>query len=578
MTTAPSLPQPQPLPLGTAAAKGPIGEILLRRGVISPQQLAEAVVRQAGTSKRIGTVLQDLGMVGERDLIVALADQLNLQLVDLATVTPDPAVARLLKESVARGLRAIPVWREADGTIVVAACDPSAGLQQELQGALNAPVKIVLGTTNEVLWAIDQTFPALANVGVHVAAFTAQHGIDAQLSATVAAAEGGETPVVRISEMLLTQAIRDRASDIHIEPHDDGVRVRFRIDGVLRDVLSLPAAIGPALCSRLKILAGMSIVERRRPQDGQIALMIDRRAIDIRVSTVGVIGGEKIVMRLLDKSRGLLTMEDLGMGIQARGRYEGLLRSPFGMILCAGPTGSGKTTTLYASLNEISTPELNVTAIEDPVEYVNPSINQIQVNEAAGISFAGTLRAVLRQDPDVILVGEIRDVETATIAVQAALTGHFVLSSVHATDAVSTLYRFIDMGIEPFLIAASLIGIVGQRLVRRTCDHCKMPYQPTRDELQYYRMAGGDPNTTFTRGMGCNYCSQTGFAGRTGVYELLVLTPELKEIVVGPRTTHSVISQVARKQGMRSLAQEGAALVAQGRTTINEIIRAIYTL
>jgi type IV pilus assembly protein PilB len=288
--------------------------------------------------------------------------------------------------------------------------------------------------------------------------------------------------------------------------------------------------------------------------------------------------GEKVVLRILDKSRALYRLQNLGMVGETLAAYQEMLHSPYGMVLCAGPTGSGKTTTLYASLNELNSPENNITTIEDPVEYVFPSINQIQINEAAGVTFAAGLRSILRQDPDMILVGEIRDVETATIAIQAALTGHFVLSSVHATDSVSSLYRFIDMGIESFLISASFLGIVGQRLVRRICKDCTVDYIPSPEELAYFERAGGRPKDRFVRGKGCNYCAQTGYTGRIGVYELLRVTPEMKELLVAPATTHADIRRLAVSQGMRTLGAEGIRLVEEDQTTIGEIIRSIYTL
>ena len=300
-------------------------------------------------------------------------------------------------------------------------------------------------------------------------------------------------PVVQVVDNILTQALRDRASDVHIEPSQDVIYVRFRIDGALKDVLELPVSMGVGLVSRIKIMADINIVEKRRSQDGQFTTTIDGKDTDVRVSTVATIWGEKCVMRILDKNRSVLRLGELGMPADTHETYSKLVRAPFGMVLCAGPTGSGKTTTLYATLTEVSDRARNVMTIEDPVEYVFPKINQIQTNEQAGLTFATGLKSILRQDPDVILVGEIRDVETARIAVQSALTGHFVLSSLHGNDSVSALHRFLDMGIESFLIASSVIAIVGQRLVRRICPSCKTRYTPTREELAFYEESGGEP-------------------------------------------------------------------------------------
>ncbi len=569
---------PAQTPLRAGAV--PIGEVLLRRGAITAGQLAEAVVKQSASGKRMGELLTEMGLVDEREVVAALAEQLELPMANLHEATPDPGVAVLLSESVARGLGAIPVSRDPDGTILVAICNPGPKVAPELQTALRANVRLALATEAEVRWAIDATNHALADVTAQVDAFTAVHGMRQTATATSMAIEAAasDAPVVRVVDMILTQALRDRASDVHIEPQGDQVRVRFRIDGALHEVLSLPGSMSSALASRVKIMAGMSIVERRRPQDGQIAMTVDERSIDIRVSTTGVVWGEKVVLRILDKSRALYRLQDLGMVGDTLAAYREMLRSPYGMVLCAGPTGSGKTTTLYASLNEVNSPENNITTIEDPVEYVFPSINQIQINEAAGVTFAAGLRSILRQDPDMILVGEIRDVETASIAIQAALTGHFVLSSVHATDSVSSLYRFIDMGIESFLISASFLGIVGQRLVRKICQDCRVEYTPSPEELSYYERGGGHPKATFWHGRGCNYCAQTGYTGRVGVYELLTLSSQMKELLVAPGTTHADIRELAIDQGMRTLGAEGIRLVEEDQTTIAEIIRSIYTL
>lgn len=569
----------QELPQRRASAL-PIGELLLKRGAISADQLAEAVVRQAGTGKRIGELLVEMGLVDEREVVEALAHQLGIPRATLREETPDPEIAAALNESVARGLMAIPIRRLDDGSYLVAVSSPSPKVEAELRRALGAPVELALATAPEIQWAIDATHHALAGVDGQVAAFTSVHGRRQAASATSIAIEAAasDAPIVRIVDMVITQALRDRASDIHIEPQGETVRVRFRIDGALHQVLELPGSMGSAMSSRIKIMGGMSIVERRRPQDGQITMTIDGRSVDIRVSTTGVVWGEKLVLRILDKTRALYRLQDLGMHGATLAAHREMLHSPYGMVLCAGPTGSGKTTTLYASLNEVNTPDKNITTIEDPVEYVFPSINQIQINEAAGVTFAAGLRSILRQDPDMILVGEIRDVETATIAIQAALTGHFVLSSVHATDSVSSLYRFIDMGIESFLISASVLGIVGQRLVRRICDDCRVPYDPTPDEMLYYMKAGGQPKEQYWMGKGCNYCSRTGYSGRIGVYELLKVSPAMKEMLVRPDTTHADIRRLALSEGMIPLGAEGIRLVQEDRTTIAEIIRSIYTL
>ena len=577
---------------GTAPSVGvgagvPLGQLLIDRGAISAAQLAEAVDMQADSGKRIGEILVDLGMVDERSVLTALGDQLGLGSVNLQEERPDADVSGLLTETLVRSLHAVPVRREADGTMVVATSNVAACFDSErgqfealLRDALRAPVRLLLATEADVRWATDDQFHAFEQVGTQVDQFVATHGRRQTATATNLAIEAAasDAPIVKVVDMIITQALRDRASDIHIEPQGDSVRLRFRIDGALHEALALPGSMAGALASRIKIMAGMSIVERRRPQDGQITMSIDGRSIDLRVSTTGVVSGEKVVLRILDRTKAVLQLRDLGMDGSMLDSYRALLHSPYGMVLCAGPTGSGKTTTLYASLNEINEVHSNITTIEDPVEYVFPSINQIQINEAAGITFAAGLRSILRQDPDVILVGEIRDVETANIAIQSALTGHFVLSSVHATDAVSSVYRFIDMGIESFLISASVLGVVGQRLVRRMCKDCRSPYRPGPEEIDYYERMGGTPKTDFWAGTGCNHCAHTGYSGRIGVYELLTMTPEMKELIVIPGTSHADIRALAVQQGTRTLGHQGIRLVERNRTTIQEIIRSIYTL
>lgn len=383
-------------------------------------------------------------------------------------------------------------------------------------------------------------------------------------------------PVVQMVTSLVSQGLRDRASDIHIEPLNDVLRVRYRVDGNLVEAQKLPLLLHSSLVSRLKIMAGMNIVERRRPQDGQFSTTVDGRDVDVRVATVSTVFGEKLVMRLLDKRRSMIGLDELGMPRDTHETFSQMVRSPFGMVICAGPTGAGKTTTLYASLMEINDIGKNVTTIEDPVEYVFPGINQVQTNEQAGLTFATGLRALLRQDPDVILVGEIRDADTARIAVQSALTGHFVLSSLHGTDAAAALHRLLDMGIEAFLIASSVMGVIGQRLLRRICDSCKSCYEPDAEELALYRLhLPESTKTLFFRGAGCNECSQTGYRDRIGVYELLKLSPAIRQLIVDHATTERV-RQTAIDEGMRPMIAEAINLVEDDITTVAEVIRTLY--
>jgi type IV pilus assembly protein PilB len=551
-----------------------LGELLLERQAVSTTQLNEALLQQSASGKRVGALLVELGALDEHDLAEVLADQLSLALVDLGEETPEPEAVASMNESIARSHNCIPMML-TEQAVVVAVADPTQELLALLRHETGRDVTLVVAPLSDIRRAIDTSYRSLSGIDEFVAEFQ-KTSVTRRGPALTSESAADDAPIVQVVNKIITQALRDRASDIHIEPQDERLRIRFRIDGALHDVLALPSEMAPALTSRLKIMAGMNIVERRRPQDGQIAMDVDGRSVDIRVATTGVIWGEKVVLRVLDKSRPLYKLNDLGMPVDTHTEFSKLVRSPFGMILCAGPTGSGKTTTLYATMSEINESQRNIMTIEDPVEYVFPSINQISTNEQAGLTFSTGLKSILRQDPDIILVGEIRDVDTARIATQAALTGHFVLSSLHATDAVAALHRFLDMGIESFLIASSVLGVVGQRLMRRTCTHCKKLYKPSAEELAFYTDSGGAAKTRFYRGAGCNFCSGTGFSDRIGVYEFLRVTPEIKRLVVG-WATQDELRRMAVKQGMRTLLDEAIALVEQDLTTIPEVIRNIYT-
>ena len=572
--SAPASPAPVAAPIERPDDWKPLGELLVARQAVTTTQLNEALLQQSVSGKRVGALLVELGALQELELAEVLADQLNLALLDLGEEAPEPEAIATLHESIARSYSCIPMMRTEE-TLIVAVADPTQELLHLLQQETKLDVTLVVAPLSDIRRAIDTSYRSLTGIDDFVTEFQ-KTNVVRRGPALTSESQTDDAPVVQVVNKIITQALRDRASDIHIEPQDERLRIRFRIDGALHDVLALPSEMAPALTSRLKIMAGMNIVERRRPQDGQIAMDVDGRSVDIRVATTGVIWGEKVVLRILDKSRPLYKLSDLGMPPDTHKEFSRLTRSPFGMILCAGPTGAGKTTTLYAAMSEINESQRNIMTIEDPVEYVFPSINQISTNEQAGLTFSTGLKSILRQDPDIILVGEIRDVDTARIATQAALTGHFVLSSLHATDAVAALHRFLDMGIESFLIASSVLGVVGQRLMRRTCTHCKKAYKPTAEEMAFYTESGGKPKTKFYRGVGCNFCSGTGFSDRIGVYEFLKITPEIKRLVVG-WATQDELRRMAVKQGMRSLLDEAIALVEQDLTTVPEVIRNIYT-
>jgi type IV pilus assembly protein PilB len=553
-----------------------LGQLLVKRGIVTDEQIGAALALQATSGKRLGELLVDIGALDERSLVDALADYFDMPVTHLRRDAPDPAALALVPEHLAREHLAIPVHIDGDG-LRVAVAQPSDDLRFLLTETTGHSVRLQLAPLSDIRWAIDRSYQAIGGVGKMVQAFEAVEGTrrrDAR--SDKAESVSADAPVVQVVTSILTQAIRDRASDVHIEPSQDAVYVRFRIDGALKDVLELPVAMGVGLVSRIKIMAGIDIVEKRRAQDGQFTSNVDGVDTDVRVATVATIWGESCVMRILDKKRSVLRLGELGMPADTHETFAKMVRSPFGLVLCAGPTGSGKTTTLYATLSEVAMRDRKIMTIEDPVEFVFPMLSQIQTNDAAGLTFATGLKAVLRQDPDVILVGEIRDVETARIAVQSALTGHFVLSSVHGTDSVSALHRFLDMGIESFLISSSVLAIVGQRLLRRICPSCKTRYTPTSEEMAFYEENGGPPKSDFYHGAGCNFCGGIGFLDRIGVYELLRMTPEIKRLVVG-WATQDELRRMAEKQGMRTLRDEAINLVVTDTSTISEVMRSIYS-
>jgi type IV pilus assembly protein PilB len=560
-----------------------IGELLEQRGLVTSEQIEEAVAEQRGSGKRLGVMLVELGFVHERDLAEALAEQVGLEVVDLRHTELDGELAKLLPESLARELHAVPV-RKVGPRIEIAVGDPLApDITNRLIQATESPVRLSVAGVTDIDLAINRVYTSTARVGDAIRIFEARseaRRATVEQAAPVATSNTVDenAPIVQVVNLIIEQAVRDRASDVHIEPQEHQVRIRVRTDGALHEVLTLPVDMAQSLLSRIKVMADMNIVERRRPQDGQFHITTSGHELDVRVSTTSTVFGEKAVLRLLEKSRALYTVDQLGMPEDTAALYRDLVRAPYGMVICAGPTGSGKTTTLYATLAEIASDEINVTTIEDPVEYVFPTITQIQINEPAGVNFASGLRSILRQDPDAILVGEIRDVETARIATQAALTGHFVLSSLHATDSVSALHRFIDMGIEPFLVASALLGVVGQRLIRKICPHCLTLYTPTAEERAYYEaaMPAGD-KTEWFHGTGCNFCGDTGYLGRVGVYEVLRLTDELRELVVRGAALQDIRS-VALLQGLETLQGQALHLVEDDVTTISEVLRTNYVI
>lgn len=557
-----------------------LGDVLISSGRATREAVEEALAVQEASDEdprpRLGALLVARGILSERELAVALADQLGLRYVDLRQEVPDTDVARLLDEETARDLQAVPMQRDGNAVVVAVADPTTPELAELLTASMGSTVRLGVGAPEEVGRALDRTYRALSDISEFVDAFEARAASTAPTD-TLLQRVDENAPVVQVVSRILSQAVRDRASDVHIEPMGVHVRVRNRIDGALHEVLTLPSSMGQALSSRIKIMADLNIVERRRPQDGQLEMTVDGRLLDVRVATAGTVFGEKVVLRILDRQRALYDLSELGMPEEVGKSYRELIRTPHGMVVCAGPTGSGKTTTLYATLSAIQSEEINVMTVEDPVEYVFPEVNQISINEQAGITFAGGLRSILRHDPDTILVGEIRDSETARIATQAALTGHLVLTTVHATDAASALHRFLDMGIESFLLASSMVGIVGQRLVRRVCSECREEVALTTEERAFYERAGGTSEGPFHRGAGCTYCSGTGYFGRVGVYEVLTITEGIRELMISVASSEEIRTQ-ARADGMVPMRHQAIQMVDAGTTTVAEVMRTVYVV
>ena len=552
-----------------------VGQILVESGQLTAEHLASTLQIANGNLLQFAETALSRFSCGRQEIALAVAKVLGLPAADTKGVELDVEIINMLPEAVIRAHQVIPVALDGD-TIVVLSADPSPYRRAAVEKETTHPLRWFVGDPATVRTFIDTTLRADADVDRLVKAFDIPD--DQQRMMTLAAEVNldDQAPVIQLVNRIVGQAMRDRASDIHVEPLDESLRIRFRIDGNLVEVFSLPIGVHGALISRLKIMSGMNIVERRRPQDGQFSTSIDGRDVDVRVASVATVFGEKVVMRILDKNRSMIGLHELGFPRDTYAQYSKMVHAPFGMVICAGPTGAGKTTTLYATLQEINSSGKNVTTVEDPVEYVFPGINQIQTNDQAGLTFATGLKAILRQDPDVILVGEIRDADTARIAIQSALTGHFVLSSLHGTDSVAALHRFLDMGIEAFLIASSVVGVIGQRLLRRICDSCKEPYTPGADEVAVFRQhSGGSDKTQFFHGAGCNYCAGTGYRDRIGVYELLRITPELRRLIVGWATTEE-LRRLAVAQGMRTMLREAMTLVESDVTTIPEVVRTLF--
>lgn len=563
-----------------------IGEMLVKAGVITQAQLDKALEEQRARGGRIGEILQRLGYVTEEDITECLSHQYGVPSINLRDFPVEKDVARLVDEEAARKYTVIPIAKSGQ-TITLAMADPtnifaideitfSTGFKVDpvlaSEEAIRDAIEKIYGTTREV--ELQKVIEDLAQVQEEALEVLEE---EEELDVAELAKESTEAPVVRLVNIILTDAIKRGASDIHIEPYEKTFRVRYRIDGVLQEVMTPPLKLKDAITSRIKILAKLDIAEKRLPQDGRIKLKAKiegrTRELDYRVSTVPTLFGEKVVLRLLDKENLRLDMTKLGFEKSSLKKFEDAILKPYGMVLVTGPTGSGKTNTLYSAISRINTPEVNIMTAEDPVEFQLPGVNQVQMKESIGLNFAAALRAFLRQDPNIILVGEIRDFETAEIAIKAALTGHLVLSTLHTNDAPSTISRLMNMGIEPFLVATSVNVIAAQRLVRRICTYCKEEVEVPIQALLAVGFSEAEAHSLkIYRGKGCDKCGGTGYKGRVGLFEVMEISEDIRELILSGATVVE-LRRKAIEEGMITLRQSGLHKIREGITTIDEVVR-----
>ncbi|GAB6100346.1 GspE/PulE family protein [Halanaerocella petrolearia] len=551
-----------------------LGDILVESGFITEDELTEALEQQTETDKRLGTVLKEMDLITEQDVVEALEYQLGIPQVDLDKFIIDSDVIDLIPSSLAKRHRVIPIKKE-EGKLTVAMEDPLDVLAiDDIRIKTNYEVNPVIATQSEIEYALNQYYNNTDLVNEFVEEMnldTEEENTNLEVNQLREMVE--EAPIVRLVNNIINDGVKLRASDIHIEPLEENVRVRYRIDGILHTETEVPKHTHSALVSRIKIMADLDIAERRLPQDGRVQMTIDDQEIDLRISTLPTVQGEKVVIRILDKNNLMLNIDELGLLSKNKSIFKKMINQPHGMILITGPTGSGKTTTLYSALSSLDTENENIITVEDPVEYRLNGINQVQVNPKAGLTFASGLRAILRQDPDVVMIGEIRDQETAEIAIHAALTGHLVLSTLHTNQAAGALSRLADMGIEPFLIASSVMGVVAQRLVRTICSNCKVEADTPLIDSQLENYLGvGEKKIKLYHGTGCHQCNGTGYKGRTAIYEVLELDSEVKQLVV-EEASATKIEEEAKKKGMVTLESSGLQKVSQGITTLKEAMR-----
>jgi type IV pilus assembly protein PilB len=559
-----------------------LGDVLVQAGAITSDQLNQALAKQQAKKIPLGQALVELGFITEEKFLTSLASQLKIPYLDMQGVKISQEAIRKVQESVARKHKVIPIDIE-NGSLKLAMTDPlNIFAVDEVTIQSGMDVITVLAAESDIERAIQEQYGVAASIKAAVKSLGVQEEKKEEAAAFIsgdagpATIDATEAPVAKLVEMILKQALDDGASDIHIEPTEDSLSIRYRIDGVLFEATKPPKSVESALISRIKVLAKMDIAETRAPQDGGFSARLGPKEIELRVSTCPTIYGENMVLRILDKSKLLVDLQGSGLIGRSLEKYHDLLEKPYGVILVTGPTGSGKTTTLYGSLAKLNSPTRNIKTIEDPVEYRLDGIRQTQVNPKANITFATGLRSLMRQDPDIIMVGEIRDTETAEIAIQAALTGHLVLSTLHTNDTPGALSRLSDLKIEPFLLASSIVGVLAQRLVRKICTQCKVQHEPTEKELQVLFPRGDRQPVTLYRGQGCKACKKSGYAGRMGIFEILVITDDIRELVLQKAAPMTIRKKAVETQDMKSLREDAVSKVLSGLTTVDEVNRVTF--
>jgi len=549
-----------------------LGDLLVETGCITEEQLQRALAKQKERNKKLGEILVDEGFITEDDIAVALSNQLNIEIVDLQNINVDKSVTQLVPVNILKKYTMIPyAFSENNKNVLRVAMENPLDTyaQEDISIITNYQVEPVVATTRSIMLAIDKYFGQ-----AEMKDALNQYAKEKKLEVEVDEHEETEinsSPIVKLVKEMIDLAVRQRASDIHVEPMEDYIRVRYRIDGVLQKKATYNISVLPAIIARIKIIGGMDISEKRKPQDGRITQVVDHVEYDIRVSILPTVFGEKVVMRLTAKMALTREKSQLGLKPYELEQFDYIIKNPHGILLVTGPTGSGKSTTLYTALSELNTNDVNIITVEDPVEANIDGINQVQVNPKADLTFASALRSILRQDPDIIMIGEIRDTETAAIAVQASITGHLVVSTLHTNSAASSITRLEDMGIESYLIADSVIGVIAQRLVRRLCPICKKPRPATEQEKEFMGVDGSEEVTIYDP-CGCSKCENTGYKGRIGVYEIMKMTPTLKKII-SRRDGADVLKEKAIEEGMRTLRMSGSGYVLDGTTSFSEVMR-----